>query len=89
LATALGALAGAATNFMLNRHWSFVAKDGHLHRQAGRYALVSGLSLLLNSGGVYLVTEFGKIHYAISVVIVSLLIGVLVNFPLQKYYVFR
>lgn len=88
-ATALGALLGAVTNFLLNRHWSFRATHGQWHGQAYRYALISGTSLVLNSGGVYLLTDHLKIHYSISVIIVSILVGFFFNFPLHRHYVFK
>src|SRR3954453_12485073 len=53
LATALGALAGAITNFVVNRHWSFEAADAAWHPQAFRYVIVSAGSLALNTWGVY------------------------------------
>jgi putative flippase GtrA len=88
-ATAAGAFIGAVVNFLLNRHWSFEATHGPIHHQALRYTVVSGGSLVLNAGGVWLVTELGHIHYAISVVIVSIAVGVLFNYPLQRHFVYR
>jgi putative flippase GtrA len=88
-ATALGALAGAITNFVMNRHWSFLAADHHWSHQAKRYALVSGASLLLNTFGVYLMTEALHVHYSVSVVVISFLVGWAFNFPLHRHYVFR
>jgi len=87
--TACGALAGAIANFLLNRHWSFEANEGAVNQQARRYALVSAGSLILNTFGVWGVTVLFKIHYAISVVAVALLVGFFFNFPLQRGYVFR
>jgi putative flippase GtrA len=89
IAVAAGAFLGAVFNFFINRHWSFQAAHRAFGPQAGRYALVSTGSLLLNTCGVYLVTEYAKVHYAISVVIVSLLVGFLFNYPLHRYYVYR
>jgi putative flippase GtrA len=88
LATALGAAAGAMTNFLLNRYWSFEADDQAWHGQALRYAFVSAGSLLLNTWGVFAVTEGLRIHYAVSVIIVSIVVAVAYNFPLQRYFVF-
>ncbi|MFL5812636.1 MAG: GtrA family protein [Bdellovibrionia bacterium] len=88
-ATAAGALAGAVTNFVMNRQWSFLATDQHWSNQAKRYALVSGGSLLLNSGGVYLMTESLHVHYSVSVVVISFMVGWAFNFPMQRHYVFR
>lgn len=89
LATALGALLGAIVNFIINRYWSFEATHRRWHGQAWKYALVSAGSLLLNSGGVYAMTELGRIHYAISVVAVSLIVAWVFNYPLQRHFVFR
>ena len=88
-ATAIGAFLGAVTNFMIGRNWSFQARLGGLHHQAGRYALVSFGSLLLNSGGVYLLTEYGRLPYPVSKAVTALLVGFVFNFPLHRNYVFR
>ena len=89
ISVAAGALAGAIVNFLLNRHWSFEASHGLMRRQARRYTLVSAGSLLLNTGGTWALTEYGRIHYGISVVIAALAVGFLFNFPLHRGYVFR
>lgn len=91
---AIGAGAGAVVNFLLNRAWAFRHADPNsawahaLRVQALRYALVSTGSLLLNAGGVWLVTETFQIPYGFSVVGVSLLVGFFFNFPLQRRFVF-
>lgn len=89
LAVAIGALVGAITNFVINRHWSFRATHRKWHGQALRYSVASGLSMILNTAGVYLLTDFMKMHYSISVFAVSILVGVLFNYPLHRFYVFR
>jgi len=88
-ATACGALVGALVNFILNRHWSFQATHSKIRHQALRYALVSVGSLILNTIGVYFFTEYIHIHYAISVVLISIMIGFLFNYPLHRHYVYR
>ena len=87
-ATATGAFAGAIVNFVLGRHWSFKAEDDGIRGQAIRYAAVSIISLILNSLGVYLLTEYADIHYAISRAITAVSVGVLFNFPLHRRFVF-
>ncbi len=89
IATASGAIVGAVTNFLINRHWSFQATHGNWERQARRYALASIGSLILNTGGVFLVTEYGRVHYAISVILVSVLVGLIFNYPIYRHYVYR
>jgi putative flippase GtrA len=87
-ATAIGALLGATVNFLLGRHWTFTADDGAVRSQAIRYAAVSAVSLALNSLGVYLLTDYLNIHYAVSKAITAFLIGILFNFPLHRRFVF-
>ena len=87
--TGLGALFGAATNFALNRFWSFEASHLAWGPQAGRYAVVSAGSLGLNMLGVYAFTDGGGLKYGLSKVITALLVGLLFNFPLHRRYVFK
>jgi len=89
VATAVGALCGAVANFLINRYWSFQATHDRLGYQALRYALVSTGSLIFNTGGVFLVTEFAQVHYAVSVAVVSVVVGIFFNYPLHRYYVYR
>jgi putative flippase GtrA len=89
ISVAVGAGAGAITNFLMNRHWSFAASHQDWRAQAGRYALVSTGSLLLNTAGTWAITEWFGVPYAISVIGVSLVVGFAYNYPLQRHYVFR
>ena len=86
---AIGAAMGATTNFLINRHWSFKAANVPVGHQALRYTLVSAGSLLLNTGGVYLITENFHIHYMLSVMGVGLLVGFVYNYPLQRFFVYK
>jgi len=87
-ATALGAAAGAVTNFSINRYWSFEASASRWEGQALRYALVSGGSLLLNTAGVFALTEGLGTPYQASKVVSALLVGWLFNYPLHRGFVF-
>jgi putative flippase GtrA len=88
-ATAIGAFLGAVTHFTLGRYWSFNAADRPVGGQAVRYALVASTSLLLNTGGVYLLTEYGKIPYWLSNVISGFILGIGFNFFMHRFFVFR
>jgi len=89
LAAAIAALCGAISNFIMGRHWTFLSKDDKWHHQAQRYSYVAIGSLGLNTFGIYLLTEGLAIHYMVSKIIISLLVAVGFNYPLQKFYVFN
>ncbi len=86
---ALGAALGAITNFLANRYWAFDAAHHPMGGQIFRYVIVSAGSLLLNTGGVYLFTEYFHLFYLVSKVIVAILVGILFNYPLQRYFVYH
>jgi putative flippase GtrA len=88
-ATAIGAFIGASTNFLLGRYGVFTDGNNSMRQQAFRYALVAAGSLLLNTGGVFLITEFLRIPYIYSRVIVATLVAFTYNFYLQKNFVFK
>jgi putative flippase GtrA len=87
-ATATGAFSGSVVNFILGRRWSFMAEHDAVHRQAIRYIAVSAVSLVLNSLGVYLLTDRLGMHYAMSKIVTAVLVGILINFPLHRRFVF-
>jgi phosphatidylglycerophosphate synthase len=86
-ATAWGCLAGAVANFSMNRIWSLGHPAAPL-LQLGRYALVSGVSLLLNAGAVALVSWHVDLHYAWIWWPTRAVVYALWNRPLQRDYVF-
>ena len=87
-AVALGAAVGALVAFFLNRNWVFKLKVNSIRVQAFRYGLVAGGSWVLNTGGVYLLTESLGISYLYSKIIVSIFIGLSYNYILAKRFVF-
>jgi putative flippase GtrA len=89
ISTGTGAICGAVTSFVLLRQWAFQRQDQRWHGQAARYILASGLSILLNTGGVLLLTHVFGIQYIISKTLVAILMGLTVNYFMFKYFVFR
>ncbi len=89
ISNAIGAICGAITNFFLGRNWVFLSKERKISHQAFRYFLVATGSMILNTLGVYLLTEFTSLNYIFSKVIVAILIAFTFNFLLQKYFVFK
>ena len=85
----VGASCGAITNFLLGKYWAFESKDGKMMYEAFSYTMVSLGSLILNTAGLYFLTEYTPLNYIVSKVIVGVLIGVFYNYLLQKHFVFR
>jgi len=86
---ATGAFCGAVVSFLICRRWVFNVRRRHWHRQALRYALASGLSLVLNTSGVWLLTENLGISYIFSKMIVATFTGLAINFLMFRYFVFK
>lgn len=80
---------GAVVGFILQRNWAFKRTEKNWKYQAVKYGIVSLLILLLNMGGIYLVTEYFTLPYMWSKVIIAFLIGIFVSFPLFRYYVYN
>jgi putative flippase GtrA len=87
--TAIGASAGGVTNFVLGRTWIFRRHSGHWAAQAARYAAVSGASAGWNALGEHLVHDVAGVPYLAARVLVSIVVGLLWNFPMQRRFVFR
>lgn len=85
----ISSLLGAIVSFTLGRNWAFKKTDVRKRGQIFRYAITSISSLILNTAGLYMMTEWGGLHYFYSKVFVSLIIGVTFNFLMFRYFVFR
>jgi putative flippase GtrA len=87
--TAVGAAAGALSNFTLGRHWIFVAHGGPVASQMLRYALVSLFGLGWNTLGQHLLLKATGLPYPITRAMVAVAVGVFWNFPMQRWFVFH
>jgi putative flippase GtrA len=88
-ASAQGTVIGGITNFSLGRKWVFRGHEKAKQVQMFRYLLVWTGYLLLTTFGVFILTHFTEINYIYSKVLVSLVMAVSYNYPLQKKFVFR
>jgi putative flippase GtrA len=89
LANGIGAAAGGTTSFLICRHWVFRRTDGAWQGQAWRYALASLLSMMLNTLGVWSLTEGFAMPYVLSKAVVATGMGVSVNYLVFRNFVFR
>lgn len=88
VATALGCLLGAVTNYTMNRIWTF-RSVGRPLPQIFRYAFVSGSSAGLNASGVAILLLVPSVNYLIAWMLVRAAVFITWNFPLQKDYVYK
>ena len=89
-AAAAGAVTGAVTDFSLKRHWAFArAGKGAVHHEALRYVLVAAASLGLNLGLSYALVDGLGLPAVPGVIAASLVVGIVWNYPLHRWFVFR
>lgn len=103
IATAIGAFMGGVTNCILNYRWVFPVTSSKKLPIALKYLLVWGMSILLNTYGTYLLTEFLRdsdcvvtllgTHadqvYIVSKVVVAILVAIGWNYQMQRLFVYR
>lgn len=87
--TAVGATAGALSNFALGRHWIFGANGRPVAGQLVRYAMVSATGLGWNTLGQHWLLKATGWPYPLTRVMVAVAVGILWNFPLQRWWVFH
>ncbi len=88
IATLIGTIVGATSNFLINRAWSFEATDAPMYQQALRMLPVQAGSSGLQTLGVWLFTRFAGLPYFASKLIVSALVYLGWNYPMNRYFVF-
>lgn len=88
-ATAVGALAGAIANFLMNRTFTYRARGVAIRRQLWRYVLVAATSLAWNTAGEYLFHEILALQYLAARVVTAVIVSNAWNYPLSRFFVFR
>jgi len=86
---ALGALAGAVTNFIVNKVYTFKTRQNSVMVEVPRYAAISLTSLLLNTVGVIWLTEGHRWNPLTAAGLVGVVVSLCWNLPLHRIFVFR
>ncbi len=88
-ASMVGSIAGAITHFMLGRGWVFERTGKKIPLQALRYLIVWNGHILLTTLGIYVLTSYALINYALSKIIVSVVMGLSYSYIMQRKFVFK
>ena len=89
IAVFLGTVAGATSNFLINRYWSFEATHSTPHWQLVRFLPVQAGSSGFQTLGVWLVTEHTRLTYYGSKMVVAVAVYLFWNYPMNRWFVFR
>jgi len=92
ISIAIGGVIGAVLNFSVNRYWTFTdnkANQSPVGFQLVKFVFVVAGSIALKSSGTYLFTNWLKLDYKITRIMVDILVSLGFNYVLQKYWVFR
>jgi putative flippase GtrA len=88
LATFFGTIVGFLANFAINRYWAFEADDDSIGWQFVRVLPVQGGSTALQTVGVWIFDRFVGLHYWVAKIVVSALVYLLWNYPMNRFFVF-
>ena len=89
VSSAIGLISGGTMNYLINKNWVFQRRGRRDVRAAMLYCMVWVLNLIMNTLGLYALTELAAIDYRFSKVITSVIVGVLLSYFAQKNIVFR
>jgi putative flippase GtrA len=83
-----GNVTGAVAQFILSRNWVFNTTQKKIPAQVIRFVLMWVGNILLSALGVYLLTKHTHLHYLLSKLIISALLGISYTYLLSKKFVF-
>lgn len=92
ISIAIGGIIGAVVNFSVNRYWTFSthkASQFPAGIQLAKFVFVVAGSIALKSSGTYLFTNWLKLDYKITRIMVDIIVSLGFNYVLQKYWVFK
>lgn len=80
---------GAVVNFTINRYWTFDDADASVGKQLIKFVVVVIGSIVLKSTGIFFLVDHLSMNPYYSKIVVEILVSVIFNFLMQKYWVFR
>ena len=89
LATFIAAALGAIAIFFLNQRWVFQADLRKTLSQLVQFSSMAGITLLLNTGLMFLMVEALDMPYLISRAVISLVLFAGWSYPLSRFVIFR
>ncbi|WP_299756383.1 GtrA family protein [uncultured Pontibacter sp.] len=87
VANSLGFLLASASNFYLNRVWTFHSADPEIGWQFSKFLAAAVVGLLLNNLIIYLLTDRAKLNFYVSKFIAVVLVFFW-NFSINYLYTF-
>lgn len=85
-----GALTGGIVNCTVNYRWVFDdTRELKKRAIALKYTIVWTGSILLNTTGTYALTELSGQYFIFAKILVSICVGLLWNYQLQRLFVYR
>jgi putative flippase GtrA len=87
-AAILGAVTGAATNFLLSRTWAFRRTERPIHTQAALYALGSFLTYLGLQASLAVLVELLHVDARLAVFPAKVVAYLGVSYPMSRFVVF-
>lgn len=88
----ISGIIGAVLNFLLNRYWSFRANRSDkspIGSQLVKFVMMVAGSVLLKAFGTYLLTNWLRLDYRLSRIVVDIIVSLGFNFVLQNFWVFN
>jgi putative flippase GtrA len=89
LATWIGTVVGSLANFTINKLWAFRAADAPRLPTATRFLAVQLGASGLHTGGVWALTQFGRLPYPVSKLTIAAVVYLAWNYPLNRWFVFQ
>jgi putative flippase GtrA len=89
LATWIGTVVGSLANFTINKQWAFSARSAPAIPALSRFVVVQIGASALHTGGVWLLTRFGRLPYPVSKLLVATAVYLGWNYPLNRWLVFN